>query len=453
MSEFNSTQDWLSFLQNTVKTTFEEETNGQKTINFSEKEGLMLTAILNSFAVSLFSIQNMITNKFIPQTFPQSANEDYLINYWANLFKMNQRQNTEANGYVFFQGTLTASVPAGTEVYFDSNNYITEDLQYIESFTIPYVSLTEQQGKIIVKLSQDFLLANGLIMKSIDGGYIANNIKIEATSTDTFMFDKVEGIDITAQEGNVTFEFAKAFVTSKDRGSDQNLPNGTELQILNPISNINNTVLVSYDGIINGADEETIEQFRQRILEIYQNVLQGWTEPTIKYLIRMYNSGIYFNDFIYIPRAQNIDGTTAPGNTTIYLLKNNLTFFSNTEKEILLNFLISPDTGVFPIKDTTHSVQIINPVKKIINLKIKLINNYSTLDMREAVKNSLKDFQYNQDYCWFNKNISIEDIKDFIKQTIDNNGIILGNNFILNTPIEDIVLSYNEFPIIEVEVE
>ena len=61
--------------------------------------------------------------------------------------------------------------------------------------------------------------------------------------------------------------------------------------------------------------------------------------------------------------------------------------------------------------------------------------------------------QNDQTVCFFRKKILKKTIEFWLDQVIDEDGNVLEDNYILNVPEEDIKLSYNEFPILQLEWE
>lgn len=448
--KFENSQELLEFFQNIMKDTFEKETGGEVIIDFSTVEGKFLTAILNALALYGYGQQTNIENS-TKQQFVSLCNSTYLKVH-GNEQNLAQNAATSSEGYVVVEGEVGASVPAGIEFYKDSNNYVSQDsLKYITEVSLQYNSIIEQQGKIIVKLTQDYELASGLTMKSISGGYTGENIKIETISTDSFTFDKIQGQQITGQTGTVVFNIATVFVNSKQTGESTNAKNGDKLTLTNQTAHINDTAFVSYSGLSGGINEQSETDFRNTLLYIKQNIPQGWTSAKIDYIIRTYGNGRYFNDLIYTPRTQTVEGKKTVGYTTTYVLKKSLDFFSATEKNVLRDYFLN--NNIYEIKDDNNYFNIVDPVKKVINIKVQRTGTKQTLDMADAIKNSLtKEFQFNKNYCWFAKSLNVEDIKDCLRNTVDSNGIVLGTDYRLVSPTVNVSLAYNEFPIIEVEV-
>jgi len=347
---------------------------------------------------------------------------------------------------------LGASIQQNTEFYIDSRTFASDNLVYVTEYTIPYIALEEISGKIVVTMSQDFDLSSNMKMYSIAGGYIASDKTITVTSTNKFSFDKISGVDITAQTGNIIFRMARVEVTSVYTGAIQNVEAGEKLTLTNPVVSLDEFGYVTYDRITGGVDAQSIEDFRQQLLDIYQNLPQGWSGYAVEYLIKRYDNNKYDKAKIFIPRAENTTGVEDPGFTTIYILKEDNTKLSNTEKIDLKAFLISQDL-VYPIRDSLNLVDILDPDLVNINIQISITSiNKNTLDMRTALTDLESIMQEDKTLSWFRQTLELDYIKSLIKNTVDKNGVNIANDFTLVNPTTNTNLLYDQFPIISVEV-
>ena len=460
MEIFNTLENSQNYVNSVVKDTFRTKTNGLYEINYTTTEGLYLYSLNKSVAQGFYTFYEMINKKFIPQIFPSTANEFYLENGWGETFKKYKQNSAISSGYIIFQGTEGAVIPANSSFLKDSNTYTSEELVTNTLVDIPYISLTELNGVITVTLDQDYKLATNMMMEEIAGGYLATDKAITVLSSNSFSFLKTTGVEITAQTGIATFILALVKVNSAEGGANKDAEDGEEISLLNSINGVNDIGYITYDGLTGGMEEETLADYRLRIENIFQNSGAGWAESNIYTVIREYKR-IFSNAYIYIPRAQNEDGESKGGYTTAYMLKKKfnpqssrfiLADLSLTEQEDLKLFLTGNEYGIYSIKDSYGTFNLATVVRQEINIDITLTNGYKTLDMIEAIENSFyDDFQFNENYCYFAKDILKEDVVEFIKNIYDKNGTALKNNFTLDM-VDTIDLLYNEFPIIKVNI-
>ena len=449
---FSTLDEVIEYVKFIAKDTVEQETDGEHTIDFTTVQGKFFWALLKPVAQTCFLNQEQDRTVLINQAFITTCNEFYLKERFAKIFALTQGVATYSKGALIIQGTLGASIQQNTEFYIDSRTFASDNLVYVTEYTIPYIALEEISGKIVVTMSQDFDLSSNMKMYSIAGGYIASDKTITVTSTNKFSFDKISGVDITAQTGNIIFRMARVEVTSVYTGAIQNVEAGEKLTLTNPVVSLDEFGYVTYDRITGGVDAQSIEDFRQQLLDIYQNLPQGWSGYAVEYLIKRYDNNKYDKAKIFIPRAENTTGVEDPGFTTIYILKEDNTKLSNTEKIDLKAFLISQDL-VYPIRDSLNLVDILDPDLVNINIQISITSiNKNTLDMRTALTDLESIMQEDKTLSWFRQTLELDYIKSLIKNTVDKNGVNIANDFTLVNPTTNTNLLYDQFPIISVEV-
>ena len=449
---FSTLDEVLEYAKFVAKDTFEQETDGEFTIDFTTVQGKLFWSMLKPTAQLCFLNQEQDRILLTNQAFVTSCNEFYLRERFAKIYALTQGIATYSKGSMIVQGTLGASVPQNTEFYIDSRTFASDELVYVTEVDMPYTALEEVDGKIIVTMSQDFDLASNMKMASISGGYIATNKTITATSTNKFSFEKTDGVSITSQTGTAKFIMAKVNVTSIYTGSNQNLECGDKLSLSNPIVALDEYGYVTYDRITGGVDAQSLEDFRQQLVDITQNLPQGWSGYAVEYLMRRYDNNKYDKAKIFIPRAENTSGGEDPGLTTIYFLKDDNTKLSASEKADLKEFIIGQDL-VYPIRDSLNLVSIVDPVliPVLINISItSIIKN--TLDMRAALNDLKSIMQEDKTLCWFRQTLKLDYIKRLISDTVDKNGVNIGTDYTLISPTNNVTLTYDEFPIISVQV-
>lgn len=81
-------------------------------------------------------------------------------------------------------------------------------------------------------------------------------------------------------------------LTAKEVGVDYNENFGITLTFVSPISGISSTVSVSGDGIVDGADEETDDQYRTRILNRKRQLPHGGAEDDYKQWALEYSGSV-----------------------------------------------------------------------------------------------------------------------------------------------------------------
>lgn len=90
------------------------------------------------------------------------------------------------------------------------------------------------------------------------GTAIPANTELQSSASEVYLTDEEYTIE---SGGTVTISF-----TAEEAGLDGNDDGSITLTFVNPIANINTSVTVSADGITGGADEETDDTLRERLL-------------------------------------------------------------------------------------------------------------------------------------------------------------------------------------------
>lgn len=442
-------QNNLNFFKQQIEKNvpIDQKTNKRFTVDFNTVNGKFLYSLINTISVAQYNNQRNQEYLF-KQFFPQTADYDALREFHGNTWGVTPNDATPATGYVVFTGTEGASIQQASQLDYNSQSYSTEETAVITKNTIKVISLTANQNLATVVLEQDFKLASGMKITSIYGAnesqYNKNNFKISVISPNSFTYEVSSDTPATAT-GNIYIDTisTSVSVTSDDTGKEQNLINGTELQMNVEKEGVDPICHVYYDGIVGGKDKESEEEFRARVLEGTRGMAQGWNRANIKIKIKAFQYGKYSDALIFIPRSENTNGIKMSGYTTIYMLKKDFTPLSTTEAAELKEYLTS---SIYSIDPVPGHLEIVSPVMKQIIINVSLINGANTLDMKNAVKETISEMQKDQTVCYFRKNLTKKTITSWLDQIIDLNGTVLEDNYILNAPTEDVVLAYNEFP-------
>ena len=124
---------------------------------------------------------------------------------------------------------------------------MTADSQYLDTHGGEYG---------INKNSATYAIGSGTATGT-NGTSIPANTELQSSAGQVYTIDS----EVTISGGSATVNF-----TASEAGADGNDDAGITLTFVSPIDNIDSTVTVSSNGIYNGADEETDEAYRERIL-------------------------------------------------------------------------------------------------------------------------------------------------------------------------------------------
>ena len=111
--------------------------------------------------------------------------------------------------------------------------------------------------------------ASGNVLMNGDGSTVPAGTELQ----------REDGVRYTVDTDTAVTTLTPVPVTAVEAGSDGNAPYGTALYLVTPIAGIESTAVVTgTDGLSGGADEETDDELRARILQKIQETPQGGAE-------------------------------------------------------------------------------------------------------------------------------------------------------------------------------
>lgn len=202
------------------------------------------------------------------------TSEDNFLDGYASIKNIVRLNATPAVGDCVFTGVVNINIPINTQLNSDSGQiYETTAAGVITNFTDTTASFSVS-GIVVTVTSTDHGLASGMQV-NVSGGLpngLVGTYTIDVTASDEFQYtvSTIVGDGVYAP-GTVSADYATVSVTSLDSGIDTNLVSGSTLSLQSPLAGIDNTVYVSFTGITGGADVESDDAFRQRVLFAYRN--------------------------------------------------------------------------------------------------------------------------------------------------------------------------------------
>jgi len=108
-----------------------------------------------------FDENNDVLNQILIQIFPQTATDEFL-ELWASLFGISRKSAVKAGGFIVFEGTASASIPASTALQSANGiGYTTVNVATILSQTISVTSITRSGSTATVTTTSNHNLATG----------------------------------------------------------------------------------------------------------------------------------------------------------------------------------------------------------------------------------------------------------------------------------------------------
>lgn len=250
------------------------------------------------------------------QLFVDTADGDFLER-WGSYVGVLRKEATQAVGRVTATGVAGSVIPIDTQLTNSAGQiYQTLFSSTIVEQAINILALTRVSNTAIVETVTEHLLTSGQVV-NITGAFESEyngTFTIVATGPSEFTYT-VAGAPASPATGAIqaSSTFASLSIKAVDFGESTNQIAGTPLTFTTPLSGVNNTVRVQQSGIGGGADQESDDTLRDRILFRYQNPVA------------------LFNVNAIIIKAQSVPGVTrvfveTPGTIVNTLAVSNITY-------------------------------------------------------------------------------------------------------------------------------
>lgn len=398
-----------------------------------------ILALLVAFAGRIYDVYRTMEN-LQDELFPWSSTGDF-TRRWGLFKGIDKNPARSAEGLITVTGTASTIIPIGTTFQTKAGlQYETIEQDYtIEEHTIAAIHLTRIGDVATFETAAEHHYATHITQTVSGADQPEYNISAEIEVTGDKLFDyEVTGSPATPATGIIfsTSTFASVKIRAINTGQETNLESGAQVTLTSPIAGVDNDAYVQFSEVSGGADEETDEEYRTRVLEAY------------------YNPVSHFNVAEIIARAKSVTGVTrvqveettpSAGQVTVYFLR---------------------DDDVSPIPDGGEVAQVKNEILKIkpahmeaadvfVNepaLVAKTVNfvftdlEPDTVNMRTAIEENLRTMF--REVPLVGENLSQDAYRSAIFQTEDPNTGKFVESFTLSEPIGDIPILSNEIALL-----
>lgn len=221
----------------------------------------------------------------LKEMFPDKADGEFLRR-WGFYRGIEQNAATASQGFIVGVGNIGAVVPIGEQFQSSlSNTYTSLNTATIGQNINNLISLTFSAGTVTATTGSAHNYATGIqvtIAGAIESAY-NGTYTIFVTSNTTFTYE-ISGSPSTPATGTpqASANTTLIEVISDEYGATLDLDSGETINFMSTIPGISNTAYVTFDGLGGGADEESEDDFRNRILDSYQNPNTPFNEEEIK---------------------------------------------------------------------------------------------------------------------------------------------------------------------------
>lgn len=352
-------------------------------------------------------------------------------------YAITRKVATQSDGNIVITGISGTSIVTGTKFKNDAGAiYETKEDVLIAQEILSIVSLTRSGDIATATFADDHNLASGMeiIIAGANETEYNGTFVITVTSNNKATYT-VAGSPTTPATGTITGTTTSTPVPveSEDAGSDKNLLSGTQLTALSPVVGLDNTAYTPFDGVGGGADIETDEELRDRLLFRIQNP------------IALFNADAIINQarkVAFVDRVWVLNVTPDFGQVTIYFTKRGE------------NIVPSPDeiaevkASIFEIKPVgiaDADVIVLAPTLDSINFTFTDITP-DNAGMREAISSQLSNFFDAE--VELGTDIPEEAYVSTIYQSRDLNTGARLTAFTLSTPTSDITVVVGHLPVL-----
>jgi uncharacterized phage protein gp47/JayE len=328
-------------------------------------------------------------------------------------------------------------VPAGTLIKkLDDTQYTLQSATTIASNAIS-CTITRVGTTATATTSSNHNLATGLSI-TIAG---ASQSEYNKTATITVISEtkftyEVSGSPTTPATGTITATatFGSGFVYADVAGVSGNSSGGSQLQLVSPITDVDDTCYLPYNGLYYGEDAENDENLRTRLLQRTSSFVAPFTEVGIPVFLKEKVSGI--------TRVWVQSATPSAGYVSIYFTRDNDSNIipNSTQVSQAKNAIINVDNGIKPANMSDSYVIVSAPTAVAINLTISSLSPNTSI-MKSAILTTLTDY-FKSDAIEVGKDITPDELKSVIFNVVDEEGN--SPTFTLTSPSSTTSISSSE---------
>lgn len=328
--------------------------------------------------------------KFIEKNaFIATADKDYL---YLNASQMLPPDPAEvANGDVIFYGVSGSVIPANREIKDDNGVFKTVSDAIISEYTL--------NGTVVVDNGTATLsVANQLTNTTALINGISKQITVIDENTIQFDSDELQngdGVILIVQR-------AVANVIASDAGADFNRSLNDVLKLKVTIEGVNTELGVLQ--ISGGKDDESVEDYRKRVMEFMANPQAPFSKPNIRYVNKRKLSTL---KYVWVKNNDD-DNAIEDGEIKVVALNNDYGLTGYEIEQVTKNTL-----SISPANFTSTAISVTNATVENVDIVIQ-----DLLPASDGLRNEVKkNLQYFFDADMFEKTITQANLEAIIYKT------------------------------------
>lgn len=404
------------------------------------RKNSFLNALIKAFSFRIYDFyQNL--KRLKNESFPDTSSYDGELRRWGNYKKINPNPESGAKGDVIVTGEDGKTLPSGATFTINQITYQTTQDADISNITVNLISLTRNGDTVTAKAASTLSLATGVNV-TISGANedIFNGVyQINMVDAVTFTY-QVDGDDLfQSATGLIKASFLAAVVnaevsTESSRSGDaSNQKSGTTINLDKSYDGIDGQVTVSFSGLSGGADEESPEAYRRRVLFAYQNPIALFNKAAITTQI---TSTVKNATRVWVKEC-----TPEIGQVTIYFTTDNRGVIPTNQDVVDVRASVE---SIKPSNTRNEDIYVYAPNPHYVDFDfVELTPN--TVAMRSAIQQRLAELFYTS--AEVGKPMTSEDYRSKISNTVDDSGTKV-QLFALREPVGDIDPGTGGIPIL-----
>lgn len=374
----------------------------------------------------------------VKEAFPHSMRRNLEAN--ASDHGVFRLQGAKATGRAAIGGTVGGSIPLGVVfVTNDGRRYVTT-LAAVIAAQSPVVSSITRSGTTATVTTAAPHRLGSQIPITISGAneveYNVSGVLPTITGPTTFTYE-VTGTPASPATGTLVLAFTSVslILESEARGSDKNLAFDEVVKLQSPLVDVEDLAYVDFDEIGNGADQETLDELRDRFLDRLQNPVANFNAAQIEAVAR---------EVPGVTRVFVFEITPAVGQVTIYFMRDNDTDSPiPTGSEVAV--VDAAIQAIRPAMTDPADVFVLAPTPIQVDFTFSALTP-DTTSMRAAIEASLEAFFAERTEVGVN--VTEQAYDSVIFNTIDPTNGDRVVSFALSAPVGDVAIAAGEIGIL-----
>ena len=351
-------------------------------------------SILQTFAY-LYEVTVRSIEFIVRKMFPQNA-VGFVLDLWIQMTYGARSAAKTATGNVWFSGDENATVPVGSDlvgpnghVYRTLGSYTIEKESYdalsASKVSANRIEITLDSNVLFPSLTQVVIKDSGIVALD-DEEFTATVDPLNPAIITIQTGFNVEDEDVPSDPFTIDSYGVKGRVVSSDSGFDKNVSQGEALVLQQTIEGVDQEAYVHSGSIIGGADAETDEEARVRVIRWLQTPITYLNEANIIDIVSQVKSVTR----TFIQRA-----TPEAGKAKIFCIKD----YSDV-KTLTLAEIATITQSISQVLDITHTADdyiIGSPTLQTVNFQISGLTSPSD-SLKESIRANMNAVFYDVDY-------------------------------------------------------